>query len=125
SGPGVTADLDHTLARLDGTLDNVRGLVTRLEPAAPDIAPTLAKLRPTLLVTNTLLHRLGPPVRVLKPVLVRVTGTGGKGGNILDDLKPYLERLDGKVLPYLGRDDPITGKSTIVMVGGTAAGFGG
>jgi phospholipid/cholesterol/gamma-HCH transport system substrate-binding protein len=125
SGPGVTSDLDHTLARLDGTLDNVRGLVTRLEPAAPDIAPTLARLRPTLLVTNTLLDRLGPLVRVLKPTLVSLGGTGGKGANILDDLKPSLKRLDGKVLPYLGRPDPITGKSTIVMIGGTAAGFGG
>jgi virulence factor Mce-like protein len=125
SGPGVTSDLDHTLARLDGTLDNVRGLVTRLEPAAPDIAPTLAKLRPTLHVTKTLLDRLGPLVRVLKPTLVSLGGAGGKGANILDDLKPSLKRLDGKVLPYLGRPDPITGKSTTVMIGGTAAGFGG
>jgi len=125
SGPAVTSDLDHTLARLDGTLDNVRGLVRRLRPATPDLAPALAELRPTLVRTDKLLDTATPLVKVLTPTLETLYDLGSKGTPLLTEAKPSLTRLADKILPYLGRKDPITGKSTTVMVGGTAAGFGG
>src|SRR5262249_19576677 len=42
-----------------------------------------------------------------------------------DDIQPSLDRIDHTILPYLARKDPGTGYSTTVMIGGTAAGFGG
>ena len=125
AGPAVTSDLTTTLARLDGTLDNARGLVARLLPAAPALAPTLAELRPTLVSTDALLDHAKPLVRALRPTISSLARTGGKGVPLVDGLKPSLNRVGDNILPYFARKDPETGKSTTVMIGGTAAGFGG
>jgi hypothetical protein len=44
---------------------------------------------------------------------------------LVDGVKPALAQVDQTILPYLWRKDPGTGKSTTVMIGGFAAGFGG
>lgn len=123
--PSVTYDLTHTFARLDRTLDIAHGLVDRLNPAAPDVAPTLAALRPTLSSTGSLLRSARPLTRTLPGTLSTLGTASRQLVPLVDDLKPSLQRLDATILPYLARKDPQTGKSTTVMIGGFAAGFGG
>lgn len=123
--PSVTSDMTSTFARLDTTLDVARGLVNRLDPAAPQVAPTLAALRPTLSSTGRLLRSARPLTRTLPGTLTTLGSASRQLVPLVDDLKPSLTRLDETILPYLGRRDPQTGKSTSVMIGGFAAGFGG
>jgi len=124
-GPAVTDQLTHTLARLDGTLDNVRGLVGRLDPAVPAIEPTLVALRPTLERTSKVLNDAEPLARLLGPTLSWLGRLGAAGRPLVERAKPSLVRTGDTILPYLSRKDPVTGKPTTVMIGGTAAGFGG
>ena len=72
-----------------------------------------------------MLRSARPLVRVLERTLVSLDEFARHGVPLLDRIKPSLERTGDKILPYLGRKDPDTGRSTTVMVGGTAAGFGG
>lgn len=125
AAPSVTRDLTTTLARLDTTLARTRGLVARLQAPAQQVAPTLNRLRPTLISAGTLLRDATPLVRLLPGTLDALAGASRQLVPLIDSVKPSLARFDDKVLPYLGREDPITGKSTTVMIGGFAAGFGG
>lgn len=124
-GPGVTASIRATLARLDGTLAGADTLVGKLDRSAADVGPTLAALRPTLGDTQTLLTRARPLVRALRPTAASLASVSAQGLPLIDALQPSLDRLDDSILPFLARKDPETGKPTSVMIGGTAAGFGG
>lgn len=124
-GPRVTELTRTTLARLDATLEVVDGLVGRLDDPADDVGPTLARLRPTLTATDALLDRARPLVRALRPSVTSLAGFGSRGLKVLQDLQPAFDDIDKVILPYLAEKDPGTGKSTAVMIGGTAAGFGG
>lgn len=125
AGPSVTRDLTTTLARLDGTLDTARGLVRRLEPSTADVAPTLRALRPALVETHGLLHGALPTLRTFVNAEDSLTPFSPATNVLLDRLQPAFKRLDETILPYIGRKDPVTGHTTAVMIGGTAAGFGG
>ncbi|MBA2349312.1 MAG: MCE family protein [Solirubrobacterales bacterium] len=125
AGPGVTAELRTTGPELRTTLGLVRGLVSRLEGPAPDVAPTLAALRPALEGTTALLRAAQPVVDRLPATLDTLRAAGGDLERIIPALRPTLQQVDDVILPYFGRPDPGTGKSTTVMIGGTAAGFGG
>lgn len=124
-GPVVTSTVRATMARLQTTLTGADGLVDRLDRSASDVGPTLRALHPTLTSTGRLLTRARPLVRALRPAVSSLARTGRVGVPLLDALEPSLRRLDDTILPYLGRKDPGTGYSTTVMIGGTAAGFGG
>jgi len=125
AGPGVTADMTTTLARLDGTLGVARDLIRRLDRGVPQIAPTFKALRPTLpRITRTLDNA--------KPLLREAGDTTEAGGEfgtavkpILDGFDPGLKRLRDSILPYLHRKDPIAGYSTTAMIGGFVSGFAG
>jgi virulence factor Mce-like protein len=123
--PSVSTQLTATLGRVDGTLSIADRLIGRLTPAAPSVAPTLAKLRPALVSTNRLLVTARPLLAALPPLLTRLRTTSASGVPLIDQLRPALQQFDNTILPYLGAKDPDTGYSTTVMVGGTAAGFGG
>lgn len=125
AGPRTMSEIDLTLGRLEPTLTGADGLVSRLQRSAGQVAPTLANLRPTLVDTNVLLNRARPLLRALNPALGRLGEASDSGVPVVDGLVPSLRRLDDTVLPYLAKKDPGTGKSTTVMIGGTAAGFGG
>jgi hypothetical protein len=45
--------------------------------------------------------------------------------SLIEGVKPALSKVNDTVLPYLWHNDPGTGKSTTVMIGGFASGFGG
>lgn len=123
---GATSEaVRSTLARLESTLGAADGLVAKLDRAAGQVAPTLRALRPTVRSADTLLTRARPVVRALRPAVRSLASAGRAGSPLLDDLRPSLQRLDKSILPYLAEPDPETGKSTTVMIGGTAAGFGG
>ncbi len=124
-GPGVTRLVRSTLARLDTTLEGADGLVGELERSATDVAPTLRALRPTLRTTARLLDRARPLVRALRPTVSSLAELGTRGVPVIDALQPSIDRLDKEIFPYLSEIDPETGKPTSVMIGGTAAGFGG
>jgi len=124
-GPAVTQDVRATLARLDDTLAGADGLVAKLQRSAGDLDPTLAALRPTLVSTAKLVERARPLVRALRPTARSLGVLGRSGKTVLDGLQPSLDRLDHKILPFMSRKDPGTGKPTSAMIGGTAAGFGG
>lgn len=124
-GGGASDSIDVTMKRLSTTLDGADTLVGKLRRSAADVAPTLRDLRPTLGSTDRLLSRATPLVRALKPTLRSVARLGSNGVPLIDALQPSLDRLDDTILPYLARKDPGTGKPTSVMIGGTAAGFGG
>lgn len=124
-GPRATDRVRTTLARLEGTLDGVDGLVKRLNPAADDLGPTLRDLRPTLSQTDTLLRRARPLVRRLRPTATSLARLGRSGTDVLRRLQPSLDRIDQSILPFMAEKDPGTGKPMSVMIGGTAAGFGG
>ncbi|MCW3041274.1 MAG: Mammalian cell entry related domain protein [Solirubrobacterales bacterium] len=124
-GPALTQNVDLTLTRLDRTLKGADTLVAKLDRAAPGVAPTLAELRPTLGDTSGLLAQARPLVRTLRPTVLSLASLSRQGTPLLDALQPSVDRLDDKILPYLSRKDPGTGKPTSVMIGGTAAGFGG
>lgn len=124
AAPSATFDMTTTFARLDRTLGAARELVRRLEPAAGDVAPTLSRLRPTLQATGALLRDARPVARLLPGTVSTLVSTAKDLGPLVEDIKPALERTDEKILPYLAREDPGTGKSTTVMVGGFLAGFG-
>lgn len=124
-GPGLTQQVRTTLARLDTTLEGADGLVGKLDRSAADLGPTLAALRPTLSSTASLLDRARPLVRTLRPTVTSLARLGRTGLPLLDRLQPSLDRLDDTILPFMSRKDPITGKPTSAMIGGTAAGFGG
>jgi len=125
AGPSVTYDMTSTFARLNRTLDLARGLVDRLKPAAPAVAPTLTELEPTLISTNTLLDHAMPIVQMLPGTFGTLGGASQQLVPLVDGVKPALTQVDRTILPYLWRKDPGTGKSTTVMIGGFAAGFGG
>ncbi len=125
AGPGLTTDLTQTLPQLDRTLRLTRGLAGRLRAPAPAVAPTLAALRPTVGETRQLLRLAEPTLSRLTPTLTAL-GEGGRSVEpLLTGLEPALRRADETILPYLARKDPDTGKSTTVMIGGTAAALGG
>ena len=123
--PSVSAQLTSTLGQVDGTLSIADRLIGHLTPAAPSVAPTLARLRPALVSTNGLLVAARPLLVALPPLLVRLKTTSATGVPLIDQLRPALDNFDNIILPYLGAKDPDTGYSTTVMIGGTAAGFGG
>lgn len=125
AGPAVTTGVSTTLARLDSTLAGADTLVGKLDKSAADIGPTLAALRPTLGTTSTLLAKARPLVRELRPTVTSLASLSRQGVPLMDALQPSMDRLDDKILPYFARKDPETGKPTSVMIGGTAAGFGG
>ncbi|WP_354698884.1 hypothetical protein DSM112329_04582 [Paraconexibacter sp. AEG42_29] len=125
AGPALTENVRTTLARLDTTLSGADTLVGKLDRSAADVGPTLAALRPSLGSTSTLLRRARPVVRALRPTATSLASLGAQGVPLMDALQPALDQLDDKILPYLARKDPETGKPTSVMIGGTAAGFGG
>lgn len=122
AAPDVAFDLDATLARLDGTLGIARGLVSRLNGPAPDVAPTLAQLQPTLDSTASLLDAAGPIVAQAPGTIAALTRTGEQLAPLADGLAPALRRIDETILPYMARKDAGTGKSTSVMIGGFLAG---
>lgn len=124
-GPGVTRLVRATLARLDTTLDGADGLVADLQRSADDVGPTLAKLRPTLRSTSALLDRARPLVRTLRPTVTSLARLGTRGVPLIEALQPSIDRLDKTIFPYMSTPDPETGKPASVMIGGTAAGFGG
>jgi virulence factor Mce-like protein len=123
--PGATAQLTGTLARLDHTLRLADGLIARVDPALPDLAPTLRSLRPALDETRGLLVKARPLLRTLPPLLTGLGDTATGGVPLVDALRPALAKVDDTILPYLAKKDPVTGYSTTVMIGGTAAGLGG
>lgn len=124
AAPSATFDMTTTFRRLDSTLGNARKLVDKLEPAAADVAPTLAKLRPTLSDTAGLLRDARPLTRILPDTVENLVATASDLGPLVEDVKPGLERTDDVILPYLAKEDPGTGKSTTIMIGGFLAGFG-
>lgn len=124
-GPELTQRLDATLARLDVTLGKVDGLAGSLQRSARSIAPTLAALRPTIGRTATLLDHARPLVANLEPATIALATLARSGLPLLTGLQPSFDRLDDTILPKLAEKDPQTGKPTSVMIGGTAAGFGG
>ena len=123
--PSVSTQLTSTLGQVDATLSIADRLIGRLTPAAPSVAPTLAQLRPALVSTNGLLDAARPLLAALPPLLVRLKSTSTTGVPLIDQLRPALGNFNNIILPYLGAKDPDTGYSTTVMIGGTAAGFGG
>lgn len=125
AGPGVTYDLNHTLARLDGTLDVADGLIHRLHNGVPQIAPTLGDVRPTLSLAAGTLQNAKPVLRRAPETLNALAQAGPQLEPLLTDLRPSLRRTAATILPYLARKDPITGYSTSVMIGGFGSGFGG
>jgi ABC-type transporter Mla subunit MlaD len=124
-GPLVTRTTTQTLARVDGTLAKADRLIRNVRTSADKVAPTLARLRPALVSTGTLLTKARPLARDLRPTVSSLAATAHTGVPLLNELQPSIDRIDKTILPYLGREDPGTGKSTTVMIGGTAAGFGG
>jgi phospholipid/cholesterol/gamma-HCH transport system substrate-binding protein len=123
--PSASTELTSTLGQVDGTLSIADRLIGRLIPVAPSVAPTLANVRPALVSTNGLLVQARPLLQALPPLLARLRITSGTGVPLIDQLRPALAAFDNTILPYLGAKDPDTGYSTTVMIGGTAAGFGG
>lgn len=123
--PSVTGQLTSTLSRVDSTLSIADRLIGRLTPTAPSVAPTLADLRPALTRTNGLLVTARPLLIALPPLLTRLRSMSASGVPLIDQLRPAIGQFDDTILPYLGAKDPDTGYSTTVMIGGTAAGFGG
>jgi phospholipid/cholesterol/gamma-HCH transport system substrate-binding protein len=125
AAPSVTYDMTTTLRRLDTTLGIADGLIERLQPAAPRLAPALATLRPALGSTRELLDTARPLLGQALPLLTNLGEVSESGIALINQVKPALSDLDNTILPYLNRKDPETGMATTVMVGGTAAGFGG
>jgi ABC-type transporter Mla subunit MlaD len=123
--PLVASGLQTTLAGLGGTLRAADAIVTRLNRVAPAVAPTLAALQPAVLSTSKLLVRARPLLRSLRPVVSGLAGTAVDGVPLIDQLRPSLDRLERQIIPGLAKKDRRTGKSTSVMIGGFAAGFGG
>jgi len=124
AAPSATFDMTSTFARLDRTLGTARRLVRGLSPAAADVAPTLAALRPTLVQAGGLLRDARPLTRLLPGTVDTLIAASEDLRPLVEDVKPALERTDEKILPYLAREDPGTGKSTTIMIGGFLAGFG-
>lgn len=124
-GPALADSVRSTLARLDPTLARAENLVERLDRSVADVAPTLRKLRPTVSTTVALLGDARPLLRSLRPTVERLASAGRTGVPLLRDLDASLDRVDRVILPFLAEPDPETGKSTTVMIGGFAAGFGG
>jgi virulence factor Mce-like protein len=126
AAPSVTYDLTTTLARLDSTLTIADGLVDRLEPGVPLLAPALSSLRPALENTRGLLETARPLLAgSAAPLLTNLGDAADLAIPLLSRLQPALRKVDKTILPYFHRVDPETGRSTTVMIGGTAAGFGG
>ena len=125
AGPSVTYDLTNTLVGSTARSRSRDGLVARLEPAAPLLAPTLSELRPTLVATDELLRLAEPALEITRPAAIATGKFSDYGNTLITRLEPSIERVDDTILPYLARKDERTGKSTTVMIGGTAAGFGG
>lgn len=123
---GGTADaIRTTLGRLVPTLENADRLLGKLQPVAARVAPTLRRLRPTLVRTDSVLGTARPLLRSLRPAVSALASASTLGDPLLQALQPSIDRLEKSIIPFLAAKDPETGKSTTVMIGGTAAGFGG
>jgi len=124
AAPGVLDRADVTLDRLRHTLTTIDPVLDRLQAPAPEVAPTLRALQPTLVGADRLLGRARPLLRSLRPAVASLAAAARDGGPLVESILPALDRLDDVILPYLGEIDPMTGKSTSVMIGGTLAGLG-
>jgi len=122
--PAAAAGLTTTLARLRMTLDIAQGLVSKLHEPADDVAPTLAELHPAVVKTGHLVDRARPLLRELRPAVKSLASAATDGVPLVDGLRPSLKRTEDKIIPGLAKKDERTGKSTSVMIGGFAAGFG-
>jgi virulence factor Mce-like protein len=124
-GPLVAQQLTSTLARVDHTLTGADGLLVRLRRSADAVGPTLAELHPTLGTASDVLDRARPLLGALRPAVSSLVSASYVAVPLLSALQPSVDRTANAILPYLARKDPGTGYSTTVMIGGTAAGFGG
>jgi phospholipid/cholesterol/gamma-HCH transport system substrate-binding protein len=123
ASPSVAYDLDTTLGRLDRTLDLTDGLAVRLQRSAPTLAPALSSLQPALSELDRLLPA-APKLLTQLGLTLDALGRTQTTADALHAFRPTLNRLVQN-LADLNKIDPITEKPTSVMIGGTAAGFGG
>jgi phospholipid/cholesterol/gamma-HCH transport system substrate-binding protein len=117
-------EINATLDRLRTTLDVVDPLVGRLQRPAGAVKPTFDALRPVLGGADGLLDRAVPLLDELRPTARSLARTAHSGRDVLDGLTVSIKRLDHTLLPALAEVDPVTQKSTAVMIGGTFAALG-
>lgn len=119
--PPALDSLRSTSARLDRTLRILDPLVERLRPGARRLGPATRAATPALRRAETLLLAARPLLRDLGPALRSLRAAGRPGVALMTGLNPTLARLRDEILPWLDRRDPDTGRTTIEMIGPTAA----
>lgn len=122
--PPSLRETRSTLRALNHTLRVADPVLEKLARVAHRVAPAVRDLRPVLLRADVLLRRATPLLTQLRPAAASLGRTAQNGLPLLRTLLPSLDRLDDVLLPALAEKDPVTEKSTAVMIGGWAAGLG-
>jgi hypothetical protein len=73
---------------------------------------------------DALLRNAVPLLRSLRPAVTSLASVSRQGLPLLAELQPALDKVDGKILPFLDEVDPETRRSTSEMIGPTFAGLG-
>lgn len=110
-----------TVHRLERTLTLLDPLARQLTPAVRPLAPTLATARPTFNRAAALLTSAQPLLARLPSALVALHAASRTGTPLIAALTPTIGRLQTKIIPFLDRVDPQTGRTTYQMIGPTAS----
>lgn len=106
--------LDNTRAGLKGlstTLDTLEAVANNTRPVAKELGHTLDALTPVLRDARPAIRDLRYVARDARPVLANLVPTARSGRTVLDDVRgPVIDRVNGKVMPWLHAPYDGTGK---------------
>jgi phospholipid/cholesterol/gamma-HCH transport system substrate-binding protein len=119
--PPALDSLRTTSVRIDRTLQILNPLVVRLEPGASELGRAAQAATPAFAQAAAVLEDAKPLLRNVPPSLRSLNSASQSGISLIGGLTPTLHRLHSDILPWLKRRDPDTGRSTIEMIGPTAA----
>ncbi|HEX6391700.1 MAG TPA: hypothetical protein VFZ89_19700, partial [Solirubrobacteraceae bacterium] len=100
--------LDETLVtmrRLRTTLGHLDPLVDNLRPGARKLAPAARAAKPALAETGALLREAEPLLIDARPTFDDLGATARAAVPVIDELKPTVNRLNERILPWLDEAD--------------------
>jgi phospholipid/cholesterol/gamma-HCH transport system substrate-binding protein len=122
--PQTLQSTHTTVTQLNNTLRLADPLLRSLMPSAPAVAPAVSELHGTVNGLNEVLNHAVPLLHALRPAVGSLANAARTGLPLLNRLTPTFDRVNDKVLPYLGAIDPETKHSAAEMIGGTFTGLG-
>jgi len=104
--PPSLDETQATMLRLRTTLDHLDPLADRLRPGARKLASAAGAARPALAEADALLREARPLLTDAGPTFDDLGATARSAVPVIQDFEPTIDRLNDRILPWLGeRDD--------------------